>query len=225
MALRDISAVGVRAAMNECDRLGREAFLGRYGFRRARTHLLVDGRRFYDSKAITAVAHRHDLGVALTYSQLQGGDASAAGALRRLGFTVIVLGLVTPSPAPSWAMPLPIRLRKAQTYSWGRAGPSLRLLGRLSLPRGWNGRAPKTAGCSSHHVSPGWTFLQLPRPMVRPRPSLRRKRPVRGPGARRRQPLRRTEHSRPISVRTRGWNRLALPRQPVLRLLQMEAGS
>ncbi len=42
MSLADLTSFGaVKAAIQECDRLGREEFLRRYGFRPARRYLLV----------------------------------------------------------------------------------------------------------------------------------------------------------------------------------------
>ena len=47
----------VLEAIAECDRVGQETFLKKYGFQPARSYFLVhDGRR-YDSKAIAGVAH------------------------------------------------------------------------------------------------------------------------------------------------------------------------
>lgn len=46
----------VHAAMAEYDRLGREAFLEKYGFRPARSYFVEHKGRRYDSKAIVGVA-------------------------------------------------------------------------------------------------------------------------------------------------------------------------
>ena len=57
MGLADITRDDVLAAVREFDRLGRDEFLRRYGFGRARAYLLeVDGK-LYDSKAIVVYAH------------------------------------------------------------------------------------------------------------------------------------------------------------------------
>ncbi|NUR43261.1 MAG: hypothetical protein HOV73_24585 [Streptomyces sp.] len=46
MALSDMTRSEVEKAIAECDRLGRDLFLRRYGFRRARRYLLVhEGRQ------------------------------------------------------------------------------------------------------------------------------------------------------------------------------------
>jgi hypothetical protein len=58
MPLTDVTRPAVLAAIEEHDRVGREEFLGRYGFGAARDyHLLFNGRE-YDSKAIAGVAHQ-----------------------------------------------------------------------------------------------------------------------------------------------------------------------
>jgi hypothetical protein len=80
----------VERAIAECDELGREEFLAKYGFGPARRyHLLVDGRH-YDSKAIAGVAHGYQfphLGP-LRSSEFSGGEATVARVLRGLGYTV-----------------------------------------------------------------------------------------------------------------------------------------
>jgi hypothetical protein len=49
--LDEITTAGVEAAISEFDELGRSAFLGKYGFRSARSYdLTIDGGR-YDSRA------------------------------------------------------------------------------------------------------------------------------------------------------------------------------
>ncbi|GHI05289.1 hypothetical protein AQI88_23360 [Streptomyces cellostaticus] len=57
MALTDITRTEVHKAIEEYDRLGRDAFLRHYGFGRARRYLLLHGGRHYDSKAIVGAAH------------------------------------------------------------------------------------------------------------------------------------------------------------------------
>ena len=52
-----LTRASVLAAMDEADELGRDAFLSKYGFGRARSYFVVrDGAR-YDSKAIYGVAY------------------------------------------------------------------------------------------------------------------------------------------------------------------------
>lgn len=52
----DVTRDDVIAAIDECDRLGRRAFLGKYGFGPARRYYIVYNGSYYDSKAIWAVA-------------------------------------------------------------------------------------------------------------------------------------------------------------------------
>ncbi|MFG3259427.1 hypothetical protein [Streptomyces sp. NPDC048172] len=88
MGIGDIAREHVLQALAECDNLGRQAFLAKYGFKPARDYLLLhDGRR-YDSKAIVGVAHRHANGRALGSSDFSGGAATVVPVLTRLGFRV-----------------------------------------------------------------------------------------------------------------------------------------
>ncbi len=99
MALSDVTAEGVERAIVEFDRLGREAFLARFGFRKARGYFLVRGERRYDSKAVLGVAHgydRPDIGP-LKPQDFSGGDATVARRLEDLGFYVI-----KPPRNPNW---------------------------------------------------------------------------------------------------------------------------
>jgi hypothetical protein len=57
VAAGDITQDAVLAAMQECDRLGRDAFLEKHGFDRARDYVVVHDGKEYDSKAIYAVAY------------------------------------------------------------------------------------------------------------------------------------------------------------------------
>ncbi|WP_405743604.1 HNH endonuclease [Streptomyces sp. NBC_01525] len=90
MALADLTPTAVLRAIEEYDRLGQDAFLGRYGFRRALRYVLVhDGRR-YDSKAIAGAAHGHLDGHApLRPRDFSGGAEHAVELLRGLGFKVV----------------------------------------------------------------------------------------------------------------------------------------
>ena len=81
----------VQAAVEEFDHLGRETFLQKYGFGRARQYfLLVDGR-LYDSKAICGVAYGIDnpSNGPLRPANFSGGEATVARQLESLGFTVV----------------------------------------------------------------------------------------------------------------------------------------
>jgi AAA domain (dynein-related subfamily)/EVE domain len=97
MGLKELSDPrAVEEAAAECDRLGRERFLETYGFKPSRKFAVRINGKVYDSKAIAAVAHKHqfpDLGP-LTYQDLSGGEGGgqAAGKLRDLGFEIVPAG-------------------------------------------------------------------------------------------------------------------------------------
>lgn len=92
--LTDLTASGVRAAVEEFDRLGRRAFLDRYGFGEARTYFLVIEGRRYDSKAICGAAHGFDFPDRgpLRPDDFSGGDATVRKTLDHLGFAVEKVG-------------------------------------------------------------------------------------------------------------------------------------
>lgn len=79
----------VLRAISEFDRLGRDAFLAKYGFREARSYYLVHEGRRYDSKAIVAAAYGYQypdegpLG-----NVFSGGDKTVRARLEKLGFRV-----------------------------------------------------------------------------------------------------------------------------------------
>ncbi|MFF6915348.1 HNH endonuclease [Streptomyces sp. NPDC012466] len=92
MALSDISRVEIEKAIEECDRLGRDAFLKTYRFRRARRYLLVHEGGQYDSKAIVGAAHGFLPGerpLTPDTPGFSGGAEHAARLLARLGFDVV----------------------------------------------------------------------------------------------------------------------------------------
>jgi hypothetical protein len=95
MALGDLTdRDAVLTALGESDELGRDAFLAKYGFGRAKHWMLVVDGRAYDSKAIAAAAHgfQHpDLGP-LRASDFSGGQQTVVRKLRELGFEVIDRG-------------------------------------------------------------------------------------------------------------------------------------
>lgn len=77
-------------AIQEFDRLGRDAFLDKYKFGRARSYILEYEGREYDSKAIAGAALAYQSGVnrPLPSTEFSGGESGAASRLRSLGFTV-----------------------------------------------------------------------------------------------------------------------------------------
>jgi hypothetical protein len=93
MALSDITdRSAVLRAIEEFDRIGRDAFLAKYRFGESRSYwLLHDGKR-YDSKAIIGAAHgyaRPDLRP-MTAADFSGGNSTVRRTLNRLGFEVVV---------------------------------------------------------------------------------------------------------------------------------------
>jgi len=91
VTIGDVTRAGVLAAVEEFDRLGRDAFLASAGFGSARSYFLEHGGRLYDSKAIVGFAHRADTGDPLGPEDFSGGDHSVARRLEALGFTVLNL--------------------------------------------------------------------------------------------------------------------------------------
>ncbi|SFG89871.1 HNH endonuclease signature motif containing protein [Streptomyces mirabilis] len=90
MALTDITRIEVEKAIEECDRLGRDAFLNSYGFRHARRYLLVQEGKHYDSKAIVGAAHGFLPDERpLAAKDFSGGAEHAARLLRDLGFDIV----------------------------------------------------------------------------------------------------------------------------------------
>ncbi len=95
MALSDLTdREAVLAAVREFDTVGRDAFLARYGFGRAKHWMLVIDGRQYDSKAIVAAAHgfQHANLGPLRASEFTGGQRTTVRKLRELGFEVIDRG-------------------------------------------------------------------------------------------------------------------------------------
>ncbi len=90
MALNEITRAAILQSVAEYDRLGRDAFLHRYGFGPSRTYLLkVDGKE-YDSKAVVGAAHGHLPGrEPLGSDEFSGGKDHAAKLLKGLGFEVV----------------------------------------------------------------------------------------------------------------------------------------
>jgi MoxR-like ATPase len=88
MALSHIEHPAIEAALAEFDQLGRQEFLGKYGYGFATTYLLRHAGRFYDPKAIVGVAHQHTA----EGRPLKPADFDATGAIARLeklGYEVV----------------------------------------------------------------------------------------------------------------------------------------
>ncbi|MGW1272457.1 HNH endonuclease [Streptomyces sp. NPDC002491] len=83
-----ISRDDVLKTMQEYDALGGPEFLNLYGFKAARKFLILHDGKEYDSKAIAAVAHKHQHGRPLTWRELSGGVGHAVDWLKREGFRI-----------------------------------------------------------------------------------------------------------------------------------------
>ena len=79
--------------MGEFDELGREQFLAKYGFRRARAYFLVYEGKTYDSKAIVGAAYGYEFPgqEPLRWNELHGGKRTVQRKLEELGFEVRIL--------------------------------------------------------------------------------------------------------------------------------------
>lgn len=91
MTLNEITRSAILQAVAEYDRLGRDAFLERYGSGPSRSYLLeIDGKE-YDSKAIVGAAHGYLSGRDPPgRGEFSGGRNHAAKLLSDLGFEVVV---------------------------------------------------------------------------------------------------------------------------------------
>jgi len=90
VALRELSRREILQAVAEHDRLGRDRFLEKYGFGRARSYRLVVDGRTYDSKAIVGAAHGYLPGrEPLAAADFSGGAATVGRLLSELGFQMM----------------------------------------------------------------------------------------------------------------------------------------
>jgi hypothetical protein len=80
----------VVAALDEFDRIGREAFLDKYGFGPSRSYFVRRNGQLYDSKAIVGAAHgyEHPDRGPMKSSEFSGGEATVRAKLQELGFEV-----------------------------------------------------------------------------------------------------------------------------------------
>src|SRR5262245_24980034 len=83
----------VLRAVREFDRLGKEEFLSKYGYRPAKEYFLLHEGRRYDSKAIAGVAIGYQFPAEgpLRADSFSGGEATVKRKLEQLGFEVIYL--------------------------------------------------------------------------------------------------------------------------------------
>lgn len=94
MSLADLSSqTAVRQALAEYDRLGRDPFLQKHRFGRARSYFIEHEGRLYDSKAIAGVAHGYQFPAlgSLRSGEFSGGEPTVRRKLEELGFTVRVV--------------------------------------------------------------------------------------------------------------------------------------
>lgn len=84
-------------AIAEYETLGRDAFLDRYGFGRAKWWYVLHEGKQYDSKAITGAAMGYQTGTPLTALDFKGGEASAVRKLQSLGFRLVRSGITEES--------------------------------------------------------------------------------------------------------------------------------
>lgn len=110
MALRlsDLtSAAAVQAALDEYERLGKEAFLRKYGFGEASSYLVRNARTqgVADSKAIAgvALANQYPGSGGLGSKDFSGGALTVQRALERLGFEVLHQPPTPMSGGADWA--------------------------------------------------------------------------------------------------------------------------
>src|SRR3954469_2014279 len=80
------SREAVLQSVAECDRLGRETFLAKYGYRPSRKYVLRFQGNEYDSKAIVGIAYGKQHGTPLRANQFSGGVGTVIPILRSLGF-------------------------------------------------------------------------------------------------------------------------------------------
>ena len=91
MALNLTKQDSVLKAIEEFEIHGRDAFLSKYGYGKAREYFLFHEGKRYDSKAIAGVAQGYetkDDGGPLSSEDFSGGEATVQRALENLGFTV-----------------------------------------------------------------------------------------------------------------------------------------
>jgi MoxR-like ATPase len=108
MPLSDLtSQQAVERALAEFDELGREAFLAKYGFGRARRYFIRSNGRYYDSKAIVgaAMGYQDQQHGPMCHEEFSGGEHTTKAKLEELGFEVV--------PRPGLAAVEAIPLREA----------------------------------------------------------------------------------------------------------------
>ncbi|WP_158708923.1 HNH endonuclease signature motif containing protein [Streptomyces sp. NRRL S-920] len=175
MALSDIGRAEVLRAVGEFDRIGRGAFLRRYGFQASRAYLLEVEGRYYDSKAVVGAAHGYLPGqVPLTAAEFSGGRDHAVKLLGALGFQVVSQETVADTASPDELIGRVARLRVAHTETGPRLYQPITLLWAVGRalrgePRGvsWDetsgavGGLLEEFGLRGERARPGYPVLAL----------------------------------------------------------------
>lgn len=78
----------VDSKIAEFDAIGRDAFLSKYCWEKARSFFILAGGKHYDSKAVLGAARGIKCGPSAERSALNGGSSGAVKVLRRLGYVV-----------------------------------------------------------------------------------------------------------------------------------------
>mgnify|MGYP001595533781 FL=1 len=83
----------VEKAIEEYDEIGRESFLRKYGYGKAKSYYLVYRGKHYDSKAIVGAAYHYQCGKPLASNEFTGGKGSVFPKLKGLGFKVVTTAI------------------------------------------------------------------------------------------------------------------------------------
>ena len=105
MSLSKISEpAAISHAVNEYDLIGRDAFLAKYGFGKARGFFLELNGKLYDSKAIIGAAHGYQFPNhgPLSNKDFSGGEQTVQRKLEELGFRVKVVGPAAENAASAY---------------------------------------------------------------------------------------------------------------------------
>ena len=76
--------------MQELDKIGRDKFLDKYEFGRARTYFVIHDGKMYDCKPLLWTAYQYQFGVQLLERATGGVNKTVRPHIEKLGFTVVV---------------------------------------------------------------------------------------------------------------------------------------
>lgn len=91
-SLKTVTREGILAAIAECEQIGKEAFLAKYGFAASAKYVLRHGGKSYPSKAIIGAAAK------LGPRAFSGGRAHLGKTFAKLGFSIGALAFVATTP-------------------------------------------------------------------------------------------------------------------------------